>query len=259
MSHPTNADRSSQPIPDSGIGEVLVSSRSLDEYRAMFALSESDLQLSILDCPGGASSATAEINAAGGRAVAADPVYGSGLDAAQLAAMAQAETDRGNAYIRAHPEQYRWSFFDDADDHRRSRTAAGHRFGRDYAEHPGRYIPGRLPDLPVATGAFDLVLSSHLLFSYADRLSAGFHLQAIAELVRVARREVRIFPLVAMGSVRYRLADLIAGLLATGVKGHVVDVDYEFQIGGSQMLVCRPVEGVESHGEDLRFRNLPES
>ena len=31
-----------------------------------------------------------------------------------------------------------------------------------------------LPDLPFPDDAFDLVLSSHLLFTYADRLDADF-------------------------------------------------------------------------------------
>jgi hypothetical protein len=54
----------SEPVfsPDSSIGDLLISSRALDEYRAMFNLSTDDLRRTILDCPGGASSATAEIN-----------------------------------------------------------------------------------------------------------------------------------------------------------------------------------------------------
>ena len=123
-------------IPDSGIGEMLVTSRSLAEYRAMFALSDADLRGTILDCPGGASSATAEINAAGGNARAADPLYGRGLTAAQLAELTQAETDRGNAYVRAHPDQYRWRYFNDADHHHASRSQAGQHFARDYAANP---------------------------------------------------------------------------------------------------------------------------
>lgn len=60
-------------ISDSGIGEVVITSRALDEYRAMFALSAIDLNAEILDCPGGAFSATAEINAAGGRSMGVGP------------------------------------------------------------------------------------------------------------------------------------------------------------------------------------------
>ncbi|MGB0437063.1 MAG: hypothetical protein ACPGIJ_08855 [Mycobacterium sp.] len=251
----TNPDESAQsargpthqPIPASGIGEVLLSSRSLDEYRAMFALTDTDLSRCILDCPGGASSATAEINAGGGDATAVDPVYRRSLTAAELSTLARAETDRGNAYVREHPEQYRWAFFDNAEHHHRSRSRAGQLFARDFHDHPDRYVPGELPRLPFPDGRFDLVLSSHLLFSYADRLTPTFHHHTIVELVRLACTEVRIFPLVAMGSIPYQLDDLLATLRAQGIDSRIVPVDYEFQAGGNQMLVCRRPPGVASH------------
>lgn len=225
-------------VPDSGIGAVLVSARSLAEYRAMFALSEAALRRRLLDCPGGAASLTAEVNAAGGDATACDPVYAH-TSTDELAAHAQADTDRGNRYVRAHPEQYRWSFFTDPDDHQRSRHAAVTRFAADRRAHPERYIPGELPRLPFTDNAFDLVLSSHLLFSYADRLDLSFHRDGILELMRVTRDELRIFPLVAMGTVSYpHLDQLLAQLADHGITTQVTDVDYEFQASGNQMLVC---------------------
>jgi SAM-dependent methyltransferase len=234
---------SSGSVPDSGIGAILVSSRSLAEYRAMFGLSDDDLRRKILDCPGGAASLTAEINQAGGDAIACDPIYAR-RDADELAHIAQAETDRGNQYLRSHPEQYRWTYFADPEDHHRSRSAAGALFSLDYRVHPERYVAGGIPTLPFRERSFDLVLSSHLLFSYADRLNVAFHRAGVLELMRVTRDELRIFPLVAMGSVRYpHLELLLTQLDHEGVTSNVVDVDYEFQVGGNQMLVCkrRPV------------------
>src|SRR5882672_1026209 len=136
----SDSPAAASPVPDSGIGAMLVSSRSLAEYRAMFALTDTDLRRRILDCPGGASSFTAEVNAAGGAAIACDPVYAQ-ADADELAAHAQAETERGNRYIRAHPEQYRWTFFASPDEHRRTRSAAGALFAADRRAHPERYLP----------------------------------------------------------------------------------------------------------------------
>jgi hypothetical protein len=82
---------------------MLISSRSLGEYQAMFALTEADLACRILDCPGGLASFTAEVNAAGGDAIACDLVYG-GLGVDRLTARSVAETERGNRYVRAHYE-----------------------------------------------------------------------------------------------------------------------------------------------------------
>jgi hypothetical protein len=225
-------------VPDSGIGAVLVSARSLAEYRAMFALSDAALRRRLLDCPGGAASLTAEVNVAGGDATACDPAYAH-TSADELVAHAHADADRGNRYVRAHPEQYRWDFFADPDDHQRSRSAAITRFAADRRAHPERYVPGELPRLPFTDNAFDLTLSSHLLFSYADRLDLVFHRDGIGELMRVTRNELRIFPLVAMGAVSYPYLDqLLAQLANHGITTRVADVDYEFQAGGNQMLVC---------------------
>jgi hypothetical protein len=93
----------------------------------------------------------------------------------------------------------------------------------------------RLPHLPFAAGGFDLVLSSHLLFSYADQLGFAFHRDALLELVRVACGEVRVFPLVAMGTAPYPLLpELLTELRDHGIAAHIVDVDYEFQAGGTR-------------------------
>ncbi len=106
--------------------------------------------------------------------------------------------------------------------------------------HPQCYVTGGLPELPFAAASFDLVLSSHLLFSYADRLDFAFQYAAIRDLMRVTRDELRIFPLVAMGSVPYpRLDELRTQLAELGVDSQVTAVDYEFQKGGHHMLVCR--------------------
>jgi hypothetical protein len=82
------------------------------------------------------------------------------------------------------------------------------------------------------------VLSSHLLFSYADRLDLAFHREAIAELMRVARGQLRIFPLVGSPVPHPLLGELLDQLAADGISGQVVAVDYEFHAGGNQMLVC---------------------
>lgn len=224
--------RDSDQPSAAGIGETLVSSRSLDEYKAMFALTEKDLSRRILDCPGGAAGFTSAVNRCGGDVTACDIVYvDRELD--QLAGRVAAETTRGNRYIRAHPERYEWVFFADPDEHLRVRQRAAEEFVADVTRNPHRYVAGRIPALPFPDASFDLVLSSHLLFSYSDRLDPTFHLDAIIELMRVSRSELRIFPVVGTGSAELypHLDTLLAKLRDHGIAGEVVEVGYRFQRG----------------------------
>lgn len=221
--------------PENRIGAMLVSSRSLDEYRRMFALTDADLAARILDCPGGAASLTAEVNAAGGRATACDPAYE--LPVEQVRETTLDSLGRGYAYHQANPDEYVWTYFRDPDHYLASRTRSVELFAADRAAHPERYVPAALPTLPFADGEFDLVLSSHLLFSYADRLDREFHVAGLRELARVGR-EVRVFPLVPMGMAES--PELAAVRAALGLRTAVRPVDYEFQRGGNAMLVISP-------------------
>lgn len=239
----------SDDVLRAGIGEMLISSRSLDEYRSMFNLTDEDLSRRILDCPGGAAGFTSAVNRLGGDVTASDTAYFD-REIEQLAVVAAAETERGNRYIRAHAEQFDWTFFADPDEHARVRRRAVQDFTADIRRHPRRYVAGRLPSLPFPDVAFDLVLSSHLLFSYSDRLDHTFHFDAIRELMRVARGELRVFPLVASGSsVRYpRLDELLTDLRNHDIAGEVVEVDYRFQKSAHHMLVCRHIA---AHGPEV--------
>jgi hypothetical protein len=220
--------------PENRIGAMLVSSRSLDEYRRMFALSEMDLAGRILDCPGGAASLTAEVNAAGGWALACDPAYE--LPVAQVRDGTLDSLARGHAYIGANPDQYVWTYFRDPDHYLESRTRSVELFAADRTAHPARYLPAALPALPFADRRFDLVLSSHLLFSYGDRLDREFHVASLRELARVGR-EVRVFPLVPMGMTENpELAPVREALAAAGLRTTVHPVDYEFQRGCDAMM-----------------------
>jgi len=224
------------PDPDN-IGEYLISARSFPEYRAMFDLSDADLRGSILDCPGGGSDFTAQARARGADAIAVDPAYA--IPAPQLGAHVLAETDRGSAHTAAGHDRYRWDFYGDPAGHRAMRARSARGFARDLAAHPERYVAGALPSLPFPDGRFDLVLSSHFLFTYADRLDAGFHLAALQEMRRVCTGEVRVFPLLDQGghSLDPLVDDLKGALAGRGVHAVVRRVPYEFQRGGDRMLV----------------------
>jgi ubiquinone/menaquinone biosynthesis C-methylase UbiE len=112
------------------------------------------------------------------------------------------------------------------------------RFLADYEQgrQEGRYVVGALPTLDFADGQFDLALCSHFLFLYSEQLSYEFHLAAVQELCRIAR-EVRIFPLLNLAvQPSPHLAPLRAALAEQGYHSDVVQVNYEFQRGGNQML-----------------------
>jgi SAM-dependent methyltransferase len=220
--------------PSNKIGEMLVSPRSLAEYRAMFALTDEDLTRSILDCPGGAASFTAEVNGAGGRVTACDPIYAR--PARVITDLSHEDLRRARGYIRRNPDEFVWRFFDGPEVYRASRSRSVEMFLADLADRPGRYVAAAIPTLPFADRAFDLALSSHLLFSYADRLDRAFHLDGIRELTRVAT-EVRVFPLVPMGfTANPDLPSMVAELNSTGFRATVHTVGYELQRGATRML-----------------------
>lgn len=219
------------------IGETLISARPLAEYRAMFDLSDDMLRSGrILDCPGGAASFGAEVRAMGAEVVSVDPMYAA--PAAEMAARARADVVRGNEFVRANIERYVWSFFDGAAEHLAMRGAGCERFVADRARNPDPYVTAALADLPFADGAFTLALSSHLLFTYADRLSHDFHVSALRELVRVSPRQVRVYPLVDIAADPYpRMDRLRLDLEAHGVSSEIRVVPYEFQRGANRMMV----------------------
>ena len=222
------------------IGDFLVSARSFDEYRAMFALTDADLRGRVLDCPGGGASFTAAARARGTAAIAVDPVYAS--PPRELVARLGTELARGSAWATANAERYVWDHYGDPAAHARLRAESAAVFAGDLAECPGHHVAAALPHLPFADGAFDLVLSSHLLFTYADRLDTGFHVAALREMARVGA-EVRVYPLVDQAG--RALPDLLAAVVAelgdAGVRARVQDVPYEFQRGARSMLRLRSV------------------
>ncbi|WP_329568498.1 methyltransferase domain-containing protein [Kitasatospora sp. NBC_01266] len=244
---------------------MLVSARSFDEYRAMFALSDHDLTLRVLDCPGGAASFVALAGARGTDAVAVDPQYGSGR--AQLGELVLREIEHKHAFVAANASSFVWSWFGDVDRYTELRTRAARTFAADLTAHPHRYLAGSLPRLPFADRSFDLVLSSHLLFSYGARLDEAFHLTALLELARVARHQVRLFPLLLHTTdQRYPALDHLRAELADhGIPTRLRRVDYEFQPGGNEALVLdctdhrappRPTAQPATGFDPVRWRHL---
>ena len=206
----------------------------------MFDLSDEDLTGRLLGCGDGPASFNAEATAAGVEVVSVDPIYTFSAD--EIRSRVEAVFDDMIGQTAANAQDFTWGRgVADLDDLVDKRRTAMELFLGDYeaGRRDGRYRPDGLPRLPLADRTFDIALCSHLLFLYGEQLSARFHLDALVELCRVAR-EVRVFPLLELGSVASRHLDPVRReLAAIGITTAVVTVEYEFQRGGHQLLIAR--------------------
>lgn len=225
---------------------MLISGRTLTEYRAMFDLQDEDLRGRVLDCCAGASSFTAEAHEIGVEATAVDPCYR--MPPEQLADTLATDQSGLTALVQDTPDIFEWSWYGSPEHHGRLRKAAVSRFLMDKVLHPDRYVPGGLPALPFEDHAFDLVLCSHLLFTWAADLGEQWHRQALAELIRVTRGQVRVFPLVGKGDEGAPpfLRPLVDELRARGLEVRAQPVPMRFQKGARHaMVITRPPQNDE--------------
>lgn len=221
------------------LDQVVPWGRSFDEYRRMFALSDADLGLRILGCGDGPASFNAEATRRGASVISCDPIYQ--FDANQIRDQIAVTYERILDELRRNVDDFVWDSIASVDELGRIRMTAMEDFLRDYvpglAQH--RYIHGELPTLMFADSSFDLALCSHLLFLYSDQLGELFHRTSILELCRVAR-EVRIFPLLALGGQRSPFVDrAVEELQAERLAVSIETVPYEFRRGGNQMMRIR--------------------
>jgi hypothetical protein len=213
--------------------------RSFDEYRAMFALSDGDLEVKLLDCAGGPSGFTAEASRRGSAVISCDPIYQ--YEAGQIQSRIAATCDQILDQTRRNTDQFVWTHIQSVEELGALRLSAMRSFLDDYPSGrvAGRYVTAELPRLPFADRAFGLALSSHFLFLYSEQLDLAFHLAAMLEMCRVAA-EVRVFPLLALGGTPSPHLQPIAGdLRQRGLDVSIDTVPYEFQRGGNQMLRVR--------------------
>ena len=224
------------------LSSVVPWGRSFDEYVRMFALTEGDLASSILGCGDGPASFNAEATRRGTRVVSCDPLYQ--FDAAQIRQRIDETATEVLAQARQNAHEFVWdAAIPSVEALGRVRMAAMTTFLDAYepGRAEGRYVDAGLPVLPFADGAFDLAVCSHFLFLYSQQFDAAFHLQSMRELCRVAR-EVRVFPLLALGAQSSpHVGAVREALAADGFVATVERVSYEFQRGGNEMLRVRSV------------------
>jgi hypothetical protein len=218
------------------LSEVLPWGRSFDEYIAMFDLKDNDLDGRILGCADGPASFNAELNRRGGRVVSCDPIYRFTRE--QLSARIEQACEEIIEQTKRNADNFVWSSISSVEELRETRMSAMSSFLADYegGREQGRYFDAELPGLPFDKGAFDIVLCSHFLFLYSDRLSLEFHRKSIRELCRVAD-DVRVFPLIDL-DLRPSpcVRPIIRSLEEDGFTASIERVPYEFQRGGNEML-----------------------
>ena len=219
--------------------------RSFDEYRRMFALADAELRLRIVGCADGPAGFNAEATRHGVKVISCDPLYR--FDTDQIRERIASTYELMLEETRRNAGEFVWSPIRSVEELGRVRMGAMQAFLDDFASGrlEGRYVDAELPLLPFADASFDLALCSHFLFLYTTQLGEPFHRSAILEMCRVAT-EVRIFPLLALGSRRSPFVDTcLEHLRDLGFEAAVVKVPYEFQRGGNEMMrIRRPRDDV---------------
>lgn len=223
------------------LDKVVPWGRSYDEYVSMFGLSEDDLTLRILGCGDGPAAFNSLLTECGGSVVSVDPIYA--FDAAQIRTRVAEAYDIVMTQARKNQDDYVWEAIPSVEQLGSIRMSAMENVLADFdtGKQEGRYIAGELPSLPFDNGQYDIALSSHFLFLYSAQLSAEFHLQALQEMLRVSR-EVRVFPLLTLDGTPSPYLHLVNGHFEkNGFDVKIKRVPYEFQRGGNEMLVIKPV------------------
>ncbi len=206
------------------IDRIAFIGRTYDEYMRIFDLYGPMLAGGrVLDCPAGASSFTAEAYRKGIDVTACDIMYN--LDADEL--FEKGEKDIRHVFEKFDEVShlYKWSCYKNKDDVISRRKRALELFIHDFQNGlaAGRYVRAELPELPFPNKHFSLVLSSHFLFLYSDRLDLDFHIECLKELVRVCSGEVRVFPLAGLDAKPYlHLDNVIASLENTGTNVEII-------------------------------------
>jgi hypothetical protein len=213
--------------------------RSLDEYIQMFGLTPTDLSHRILGVGDGPASFNAEASQQGASVISIDPIYC--FTGAEILQRFDAVVDNIIGQVKATADDYVWGYHKSPEDLRHHREQSIQAFLADYelGKKGDRYQAAELPRLPFADGAFDLALCSHLLFLYSQHLDYAFHRSSVLEMLRVSQ-EVRIFPLLTLMLERSpHLNPLMIELREVGYQVDVIQVAYELQKGGNEMLVIR--------------------
>lgn len=221
------------------LDKVVLLGRTFEEYSRYFALDESELRgCRVLDVASGVSSFCAEANQRGIQTTAFDQIYQ--LDPETIQSRCEPDLEAVTTNI-ARAQTYNWAFYKSPEGMRTFRQRAYQTFLADYRTHREmRYIAGSLPELPFASGAFDVTLVSYLLFVYDDHFDYEFHKRSLLEIMRVTRSEARFYPVVTFEAKRSPHLDPLQSDPDLGhLTFRLVETDFEFLMGSNYFLQVR--------------------
>lgn len=223
------------------IDRIAFIGRTYFEYMRMFDLDESVLRKgSVLDCAAGPSSFAAEALRAGFDVTACDLLYDIPVN--DLVVKGTEDIEHVFDKLDEVRHLYTWKYYKDKEEIVAFRHKSLNLFSQDFSLglSEGRYVHAELPRLPFPDKSFSLVLCSHFLFLYGDRLSFDFHTSCLKELARVSSEEVRIFPLQGLDAKPYpRMKELMVFLEAEGITAEINEVPFEFQKGSNKIMILR--------------------
>lgn len=228
---------------DFNFDRVAIYGRNLDEYVKMFNLDLKALRgKQVLDCCSGPAAFACQAKSYGIDVIAVDPIY-------ELAV----ETIRGRVdndvkeILKKHADNPNMVYEEKTPTV--IRREAMEVFLNDFAKEKGRgrYVVGKLPNLPFDDNSFDMCLCANFLMLYSDIASGGimkhvefdydFHCRAIDELLRITREEVRIYPLHGPQVEEHAyLAPLVERYSEKGFQVAVVPVKQRDIINANHML-----------------------
>lgn len=209
--------------------------RSYTEYVSMFNLTPEFLSKRVLGCGDGPAAFNSVATAFGSKVISVDPIYN--LSHNEIEKRIKETFTEVIDQTKPNLDRFKWDQFGSLEGLGKIRMKSMKQFLNDYEQgkEEGRYVAASIPELPFNDKSFDLVLSSHFLLLYSKILDLDFHFKAIDEMLRVGK-ELRIFPIVDLNS---NPSPFINPIIEHYKHSEIVTVNYEFQIGGNQMLVIK--------------------
>ena len=209
--------------------------RNLDEYQRMFNLKEADLNKQIISLGDGPASFNFEMLKQNHKVVSLDPIYQ--FSKKELLQRIAETKETIVEQTKANQSNFVWTNIKSVEELESIRMEAMNNFLEDFelGKNQGRYVYHELPNLTKFSDlSFEIGLSSHFLILYSQ-LGLEFHLQSIAEMLKICK-EIRIFPILNLDAATSEVLDGVVKHFENKFLVKIETVDYEFQKGGNQML-----------------------